>query len=106
MGDWLGLIFIVGLLVGALVGLSYLGRPPKRLTEDEFERRVKEAQSAGLPAALHAVQKLMDPQAAKAVEVQKDLRAGFYDDKEEADDDDDEAKVKTQKAKVEDGEPA
>lgn len=88
MGDWLGFILIVGLLVAGLFGLSHLGKPPRRLTEDEFERRVKEAQSAG-PAVLHAIQKLADPRAAAAVEVQKDLRAGFYDDHEEADGDDD-----------------
>ncbi len=32
------------------------------------------------------LQKILDPAAKKAVEVQQDLRRGIYDDKEEADD--------------------
>ena len=86
MGDWIGLIFFVLLLVGAIVGLSYLGRTPKRLSEEEYEARVVEARGttrAAAAAGLHALQKLMNPKAAEAVEVQKDLKAGFYDDKEE-----------------------
>ena len=101
MGDWIGLAVLVGLVVAGLLGLSHLSRPPWRLTEDEFERRVKESQggtmTAGAAAALHALQKLMNPKAAEAVEVQKDLRAGYYDDGEEADDDNDKAEVKRQK---------
>ena len=93
MGDWVGLLVIVGVLVAGLCGLSHLGKPPRRLTADEFERRVKESQggtmTAGAAAALHALQKLMNPKAAEAVEVQKDLRAGYYDDGEEAGDDED-----------------
>ena len=85
MGDWIGLIFFVLLVVGAVVGLSYLGRAPKRLSEQEYEARVVEARGttrAATAAALHALQKLMNPKAAEAVEVQKDLKAGFYNDEE------------------------
>ncbi|HEV2765736.1 MAG TPA: hypothetical protein VGV38_22315, partial [Pyrinomonadaceae bacterium] len=84
LGDWIGLLIIVGVLIAGLAGLAHLSKPPKRLTADEFEKRVKESQggtmTAGAAAALHALQKLMNPKAAEAVEAQKDLRAGYYDD--------------------------
>ena len=83
MSDWAGLALIVAMLSGALCGLSHLGEPPRRLTPDEFERRVKASQgwmSAGAAAGVHALQKLLNPKAADAVEVQKDLRGGFYDE--------------------------
>ena len=86
MGDWIGLGFIVFILACALFGLAHLGKPPKPLTPEEFERRVKTSQgwmSAGVAGGMHALQKLMNPKAAEAVEVLKDLRAGYYDDKQE-----------------------
>ena|ERR1051326_5340019 len=85
MGDWIGLGFILLLVVGALAGLSYLGRKPKRITAEEFERRVAEAKGTTRAAALAgmgALDKFINPQAAKAVEVQKDLKAGIYNDQE------------------------
>ncbi len=85
MADWIGLIFFVLLVVGAVVGMSYLGRTPKKLTEDEYERKVAESRGTTRSAAaagLHALQKLMNPKAAEAVEVQRDLKAGFYNDEE------------------------
>lgn len=97
MGDWLGLIFIVALAGIGLFTLSRLGAPPKSITPEEFERRVKEgpgAATTGIGAGLHALQKLMNPKAAEAVEVQKDLRAGYYDDADQAEDDNDETQEK------------
>ena len=46
--------------------------------------------SAGVMAGMHALQKLMNPKAAEAVEVQRDLQAGYYDDQQEQGDGDDE----------------
>ena len=89
MSDWLGLGLIVLVVLGALCGMAALGKPYE-VTPDEFERRVEENRGmmrSGMAAGLHALQKLMNPRAAEAVEVQKDLKAGFYDDKEVADDD-------------------
>ena len=86
MGDWIGLGVIVLVVVGALVGLSYLGRKPKPLTAEEYEQRVAEARGITRGAAvvgMTALDKFINPNAVKAVEVQQDLRAGYYDDQEE-----------------------
>jgi hypothetical protein len=82
MSDWIGLGIIVLVAVGALVGLSHLGKKPKRLTEDEYEQRVREAPGL-LSAGVLSIQKVLDPGATKAEAVQQDLRAGYYDDQEE-----------------------
>src|SRR5256885_4660279 len=39
--------------------------------------------SAGAFAGMNALQKLVNPKAAEAIEVQKDLKAGYYNDEEE-----------------------
>jgi hypothetical protein len=86
MGDWIGLGIFALVVVGALVGLSHLGRKPKPLTSEEYEQRVADARGAArgvAVAGLGALDKFVNPKAAKAVEVQQDLRAGYYDDKEE-----------------------
>ncbi|HEV7890958.1 MAG TPA: hypothetical protein VGP08_09975 [Pyrinomonadaceae bacterium] len=93
MGDWIGLGIIVAVVVGALVGMSYLGRKPKQLTADEYERRVATAKGTTRGAAiagLYAMQKLLNPKAVEAIEVQRDLKAGFYNDAEKKGDGDDE----------------
>jgi hypothetical protein len=87
MSDWIGLGIIVLVFVGALVGLSQLGKKPKPLTQEEYEQRVAEAKGTTRGAALaglNALDTFVNPKAAKAVAVQQDLKAGYYDDKEEA----------------------
>ena len=86
MGDWIGLGVFVLVLVGAFVGLSYLGKKPKPLTTEEYEQRVAEAKGTTRAAALagmNALNKMINPKAVEAVEKQQDLRAGYYDDQEE-----------------------
>jgi len=86
MTDWIGLGIILVILAGGLFGLSHLGAPPKQISTEEFEKRVRESQgwmTAGVAGGMYALQKLMHPKAAEAIEVQKDLRAGFYDDQQE-----------------------
>ena len=87
MGDWIGLGVIVLVVVGALVGLSFLGRKPKPLTEEEYEERVREG-GGMMSAGVMGLQKILDPGAAKAEAVQQDLKAGYYDDQEEEGDGD------------------
>jgi hypothetical protein len=86
MGDWIGLGLIALVVVGALVGLSYLGKKPKPLTTEEYEKKVAEARGITRGAAvvgMTALDKFINPNAVKAVEVQQDLQAGYYDDQEE-----------------------
>ena len=79
MNDWLGLLFFVFLAGGALVGLKILSKPQTR-TEAEFERRASESSSM-LGAGINALQKALDPAAARAKEVQTQLREGRYNKK-------------------------
>lgn len=79
MSDWLGLLFFILLFVGVFVGLKILSRPQRR-TEEEFER--KAAEGAGtLNAGMMALEKLLNPEAAKAAEVKMDLKGGRYNKK-------------------------
>ena len=76
MADWIGLLFFVFLIVGIFVGLKVLSKPVKR-TEAEFERNAAESTSM-LGAGMNALQELMDPTAAKAKEVQTQMKEGRY----------------------------
>lgn len=76
MSDWLGLLFFVLLIVGAIVGMKILSKPVKR-TEEEFERNAAESPSL-LGASMNALQELMNPQEAKAKEVQIQMKEGRY----------------------------
>ncbi|HEX8353008.1 MAG TPA: hypothetical protein VF611_08925 [Pyrinomonadaceae bacterium] len=99
MGDWIGLGVFVLVVVGALAGLSYLGRKPKPLTAEEYERRVAEARGATRSAAvagMNALNKFVNPKAAEAVEVQRDLKAGYYDDEEQTGEGDEPGRKKGQ----------
>src|ERR1044071_6197113 len=85
MSDWIGLGIIVLVAVGALVGLSYLGKKPKPLTEEEYEQRVADAKGTTRAAALvgmNALNKMINPKAVEAVEVLKDMKAGYYNDEQ------------------------
>src|SRR5215211_2438237 len=86
MGDWIGLGIFVLVVVGALVGLSFLGKTRKPLSAEEYEERVAEARGTTRAAALagmNALNKMINPKAVEAVEVLKDMKAGFYNDEEQ-----------------------
>ena len=92
MSDWIGLGIFLLVIAGAVAGLSFLGKKRPPMSNEEFEQRAAESRgtmSAGVAGMMYALQKLMNPKAAEAVEVQKDLRAGFYDDKEHGGEGDD-----------------
>jgi len=76
MSDILGLIFFVLLISGIFVGLKILSKPQKR-TEAEFERNAAESTSM-LGAGMNALQEMLDPAAAKAKEVQTQMKEGRY----------------------------
>ena len=75
MGDWLGLLFFVLLIVGAFVGLKMLAKPTKR-TEAEFERNAAEGSMLG--ASVNALQEILDPAEARAKEVKVQMKEGRY----------------------------
>ena len=85
MSDWIGFGIILLVVIGALIGMSYLGRKPKQLTVDEYEQRVADARGTTRAAALagmNALNKMINPKAVEAVEKQKDLQAGYYNDEQ------------------------
>ena len=81
MSDWIGLLFLVLLIVGAFFGLRAFAKPRTR-TAEEFERNAAEGITA-LGASMNALQELMNPEAAKAKEVITQMKEGRYQ-KEEA----------------------
>ena len=88
MSDWLGLGVILVLLALAIVGMSRLGSPRREMTVEEFEERARSG--AYTRAGMFALQQLWHPKAVKAVEVQQDLKSGYYNKKRvpgEGDDD-------------------
>ncbi len=79
MSDWIGLIFLVLLVVGAFVGLKLLAKPQTRTTE-EFERNAAEG-TTGLGASMNALNEIMNPSAAKAKETITQIKEGRYQKK-------------------------
>ncbi len=79
MSDWIGLIFFVLLVVGAILGLRALAKPRRR-TAEEFERNAAE-NTTMLGASMNALQELMNPEAAKSKEVITQMKEGRYDKK-------------------------
>jgi len=79
MSDWLGLSFLVLLILGAIFGLRALAKPRTR-TAEEFERNAAEGTTA-LGASMNALQELMNPEAAKAKEVITQMKVGRYQKK-------------------------
>ena len=97
MGDWIGLGIILLVVVGALAGLSQLGKGRKPISAEEYERRVQEG-AGGLSASVIGLQKILDPGTERAVAAQQDLRAGYYNENEHADGDPDTSDPETEKA--------
>ncbi len=76
MGDWIGLAFFVWLIAAIVVGLKLLSKPRVR-TSDEYERGVSEGTTM-LGAWMNALQEALDPAAAKAKEVQMQMKDGRF----------------------------
>ena len=84
MGDLIGIGFIGLLVLAGLIGLLQLSKPYEVSTE-EFEKRAHEAPSL-MSAGLSGLQKMLDPAAGKAMEVQEDLKQGYYNGEQESGD--------------------
>ena len=88
MSDWIGLSVFLLVIVLALVAAAQLGKPRKKMSVEEFEERARSG--GGMAAGMFSLQKLMNPRAAKSVEVLQDLKSGYYNKKKvpgEGDDD-------------------
>ena len=84
MSDWIGLGIIVFLVLCAVIGLMRLSKPYD-VTNEEFEKRAHEAPSL-MSAGMSGLQKILDPAAGKAMEVQEDFKQGYYDGEQESGD--------------------
>lgn len=79
MSDWIGLAFLILLIAGAYFGVKALANPRPRTAED-FERNATE-NTTMLGASMNALNELMNPEAAKAKEVQMQMKDGRYSKK-------------------------
>ena len=84
MSDWIGLGFIGLLVLAGLYGLYYLSKPYD-VTPEEYEKRVQEGPGL-ISAGMIGLQKMLEPGAKKAIEVQEDLRQGRYNKEDESGD--------------------
>jgi len=82
--DLIGLIIIGAVVLFAVVGLYQLSKPYK-VTPEEFEKRAQEGPGL-ISAGMIGLQKMLEPGAKKAIEVQEDLRAGRYNKEDESGD--------------------
>jgi hypothetical protein len=79
MQDWIGLGFLVLLVLGAILGLRALSKP-RVSTSEEFERRAAEEKTM-LGATANALQEAIEPAAAKSKEVIAQMHDGTYQKK-------------------------
>ncbi len=82
MSDLIGLGLIAFLILCGLWGLSQLSKPYD-VTTEQFEKRAHEAPSL-LSAGMSGLQKMLDPAAGKAMEVQEDFKQGYYNGEQES----------------------
>ncbi|HVG29808.1 MAG TPA: hypothetical protein VM864_08935 [Pyrinomonadaceae bacterium] len=88
MSDWIGLGIFLLLIILALVASAQLGKPRKKISVEEFEERARSG--GGAAAGMFGLQKLLNPGAVKAIEVQQDLKSGYYNKKKVPGEGDDE----------------
>ena len=84
MTDLIGLGIIAFVVLCALFGLMRLSKPYD-VSAEEFEKRAHEAPSL-ISAGFSGLQKILDPAAGKAMEVQQDLKQGYYNGEQESGD--------------------
>ena len=81
MSDWIGIVFIILSIVGVILGLKYLAKPRKTSPED-FERNVTDGISTP-GASMNALNEMMNPEAARGMEFQKELKKGSFSKKKQ-----------------------
>ena len=83
--DVIGIAFVLVVLLAIVLGLKSMIRP-NNMTQEEYERRLSE--SSGMASSvMNSLQEAIHPRAAESVAVQKDMRAGYYNDQERAEGD-------------------
>ena len=102
MNDLVGIGFIALLVLAAVFGLMHLSKPYDVSTE-EFEKRAHEAPSL-MSAGMSGLQKILDPAAGKAMEVQEDFKQGYYNGEQESGDGPEAGDVKKEETKPVEGE--
>ena len=84
MNDLIGIGVIAAILLCALYGLHRLSKPYD-VTPEEFEKRARDGPGL-ISAGMIGLQKLLEPGAKKAIEVQEDLKRGRYNKEDESGD--------------------
>ncbi|MGB9180151.1 MAG: hypothetical protein WCB68_12965 [Pyrinomonadaceae bacterium] len=87
--DLIGLSVTLLILLWAVYGLNRISRP-STLTQEEYEKRLREGSGiarGAMNAGFYAIQQWVNPKAAEAAAVQKDMREGHYESKQESGDD-------------------
>lgn len=79
MQDWIGLVFLILLVLGAIFGLRALSKP-RVSTAEEFERRAADEKTM-LGATANALQEAIDPATAKSKEVIAQMQDGTFQKK-------------------------
>lgn len=79
MTDWLGLGFILLLILGGLIGVRALSRE-RVSTAEEFERRASEEKTM-LGTAVNALQQITDPADGRSKEVIAQMKDGTFQTK-------------------------
>ena len=82
MNDWIGLAIIGFIILCGLFGLARISKPYD-VTPEEFDKRAQESASF-LSAGVMGLQKILEPAAEKAAEVQEDFKQGYYDGEQES----------------------
>lgn len=76
MSNWIGTAFLLLLVLGAYLGIRALSKP-RVTTAEEFERKAAEGTTM-MGASMIALHELLNPEAAKAKEVQTQMKEGRY----------------------------
>jgi hypothetical protein len=79
MSDWIGLGFIILLIVAGIVAIKVLANPRPR-TSDEFEQNASE-NTTMIGALMNALHYVTDPAAERAKEVRMQMKDGRFQKK-------------------------
>lgn len=83
--DLIGLAVLLLIILGALYGLHRITRPVN-YTKEVYERRLKKGTGIArgvMNAGMYPFEELLNPKAVEAVHVKKDMKAGYYDTRQE-----------------------